>query len=302
MADSSSLDVGTVVSLWRYPVKSMMGEELNAAHVTDRGLIGDRVCALYDPTNGKIASAKHPHKWAKLFACHATFIEPPRAGMKTPLVRIVLPNGDVVTSDQPDLNQVLANALGREVTWATSASENASLEEYWPDMEGLAHRETVTDEAMPPGTFFDMAAVHVLTTATMDHLRKQQPGGRFDARRFRPNIVIQPAAPEEGFPEDAWLGPHAGDRRRCGAPNHNTLRPVCDDHAAARRPAHRSQYPAHRGEAQPGARGGLCPGSLRRDGSSRRPDPACIGWSSVVRDDFTLCVIRRTQSGRGHGL
>lgn len=60
MSDSSSLDVGTVVSLWRYPVKSMMGEELNAAHVTDRGLLGDRVCALYDPSTGKIASAKHP--------------------------------------------------------------------------------------------------------------------------------------------------------------------------------------------------------------------------------------------------
>jgi hypothetical protein len=126
--------------------------------------------------------------------------------MPTPPIRIMLPNGDVVTSDRPDLNQVLANALGRAGKWATSASENASLEEYWPDIEGLAHRETVTDEAMPPGTFFDMAAVHVLTTATMDHLRKQQPGGRFDARRFRPNIVIQLAAPEEGFPEDAWLG------------------------------------------------------------------------------------------------
>ena len=206
MASTTQIELGSVVSLWRYPVKSMMGEELNASEVTDRGLLGDRAYALRDPSNGKVASAKHPRKWAKLFDFRAAFAESPRAGEKLPSVRITLPNGGIVTSEQRDLNKVLTNALGREVTLATAAPETPSLEEYWPDMEGLAHRETVTDEAMPAGTFFDFAVAHVLTTATIDRLRELYPQGRFEVRRFRPNIVVQPASAGKEFVENAWVG------------------------------------------------------------------------------------------------
>lgn len=206
MANTTQIDLGSVVSLWRYPVKSMMGEELNAADVTDRGLVGDRVYALRDPSNGKVVSAKNPRKWAKLFDFRAAFAESPRAGAKIPPVRITLPNGGLVTSEQGDVDKVLTNALGREVTFATAAPETPSLEEYWPDMEGLAHRETVTDESMPAGTFFDLAVVHVLTTATIDRLRELYPQGRFEVRRFRPNIVVQPASAEKDFVENAWVG------------------------------------------------------------------------------------------------
>ena len=206
MASTTQIELGSVVSLWRYPVKSMMGEELNAAEFTDRGLLGDRAYALRDPSNGKVASAKHPRKWAKLFDFQAAFAESPRAGEKIPSVRITLPNGGIVTSEQRDINKVLTNALGREVTLATAAPETPSLEEYWPDMDGLAHRETVTDEAMPAGTFFDFAVAHVLTTATIDRLRELYPQGRFEVRRFRPNIVVQPAAAEKDFVENAWVG------------------------------------------------------------------------------------------------
>ena len=206
MANTTQNDLGSVASLWRYPVKSMMGEELNAAEVTDRGLVGDRVYALRDPSNGKIVSAKNPRKWAKLFDFRAVFAESPRAGEQIPPVRITLPNGGIVTSEQREFNKLLSNALGREVTFATAAPETPSLEEYWPDMEGLAHRETVTDEAMPAGTFFDLAVVHVLTTATIDRLRELYPQGRFEVRRFRPNIVLQLASAEEGFVENAWIG------------------------------------------------------------------------------------------------
>jgi hypothetical protein len=58
---------GTVVSLWRYPVKSMMGEELNSSYITERGLVGDRTYAVVDKQTGKVASAKNPRKWGKLF-------------------------------------------------------------------------------------------------------------------------------------------------------------------------------------------------------------------------------------------
>src|SRR5260370_38286807 len=86
-------DVGSVVSLWRYPVKSMMGEELNATDVTDHGLLGDRVYALLDPATGKVASAKNPRKWVRLFNCRASFVEPPRVAAPPRRSGSTLPGG-----------------------------------------------------------------------------------------------------------------------------------------------------------------------------------------------------------------
>ena len=120
-------NLGSVVSLWRYPVKSMMGEELNAADVTERGIIGDRAYALIDPTSGKVASAKNPRKWAKLFDFRAAFVDPPRQGVNIPPVRITLPDGNIVTTQQLDLNQILSNVLERDVTIGTTPPETPSL-------------------------------------------------------------------------------------------------------------------------------------------------------------------------------
>ncbi|MBI2295690.1 MAG: MOSC domain-containing protein [Betaproteobacteria bacterium] len=206
MSNSPQVNTGSVVSLWRYPVKSMMGEELNAAALTERGLLGDRAYALVDSSNRKVVSAKNPRKWGSLFDFRAALAEPPRVGGKIPPARITLPDGTIVTSEQRDLNQILSSVLGREVTLATTAPQDPSLEEYWPDMDGLAHRETVTDEAMPTGTFFDLAVVHVLTTGAIDRLRELYPQGRFEVRRFRPNIVVEPASGEKNFVENAWIG------------------------------------------------------------------------------------------------
>jgi len=198
--------VGSVVSLWRHPVKSMMGEELNATEVTERGLLGDRAYALMDPSTGKVASAKNPRKWGKLFDFRAAFVEPPHATVQLPPVQITLPDGTVLTSGRGDIDRIISKTLGREVKLSTPAPKTPSLEEYWPDMDGLAHRETITDEAMPPETFFDLAVVHVLTTATIDRLRELYPQGRFEVRRFRPNIVVEPPSGNKGFIEDGWVG------------------------------------------------------------------------------------------------
>ena len=77
--------VGSVVSLWRYPVKSMIGEELNAAEVTERGLVGDRRFAVVDAATGKVAGAKNPRKWGNFFDFRAAYVEPPKSGAKLPL-------------------------------------------------------------------------------------------------------------------------------------------------------------------------------------------------------------------------
>jgi len=206
MSNTAQIVLGSVVSLWRYPVKSMMGEELNAADIAERGLLGDRAYALIDPSNGKVASAKNPRKWGKLFQFKAAYVEPPRPGERIPPVRIALPDDTLLTSEQRDLDRLLSNVLGRDVTLRTPAPKAPSLEEYWPDMDGLAHRETTTDEAMPSETFFDLAAIHLLTTATLERLRELYPQGRFEVRRFRPNIVVEVASGEKNFVEDAWIG------------------------------------------------------------------------------------------------
>jgi uncharacterized protein YcbX len=209
MPSTTQVEIGSVVSLWRYPVKSMMGEELNATEVTERGLLGDRAYAPVDSSDGKVATAKNPRKWPNLFDFRATFIEPPRIGADIPPVRITLPDGTIAISHQSDLNKILSKALNRQVT--LNATEHghagpANAEEYWPDIEGLDHRDTVTDFHLPEGTFFDSATVHLLTTATLDRLRELYPKGRFEVRRFRPNIVVDPASGEKNFIENAWIG------------------------------------------------------------------------------------------------
>jgi uncharacterized protein YcbX len=205
MANATQADLGTVVSLWRYPVKSMMGEELNASEVTERGMLCDRAYAIIDSSDGKAASAKNPRKWPRLFDFRATYIEAPRAAAKAPPVRIALPDGTTVTSSESDLDRILSNALDRYVTLSTTRNRPVEVEEYWPDMEGLDHRDTVTDFTVPEETFFDAAVIHLLTTSTIDRLRELYPEGRFEVRRFRPNIVVQLVSGEKKFAEDAWI-------------------------------------------------------------------------------------------------
>jgi uncharacterized protein len=207
MSDTAQTELGSVVSLWRYPVKSMMGEELNATEVTERGLLGDRAYALVDSSDGKVATAKNPKKWPRLFDFRANFIEPPRGAVEVPPIRITLPDGTTVTNDdESHLNQILSKALDRDVRLGAAQREAVNAEEYWPDMEGLDHRDTVTDFTLPEETFFDCAMVHLLTTATLDQLHELYPQGRFEVRRFRPNIVVRPASGEKSFAENVWVG------------------------------------------------------------------------------------------------
>lgn len=198
MTDTAS-SLGSVVTLWRYPIKSMMGEELNATQVMEQGLLGDRAYALIDAETGKTISAKSPRRWGKMFDCRAALNAPSQ-------VKITLPDGTIVLSDAADVEQVLSNALGRAVKLETTAPTEPSIEMYTPDIDGLADQDQVTDAAIRPNTFFDAATVHLLTTATMNQFQAIAPTSRFETRRFRPNLVIQPANGAIGFVENEWVG------------------------------------------------------------------------------------------------
>jgi uncharacterized protein len=146
----------------------------------------------------------------------------PQDGSQDSPVRITLPDGTEVTSGQPDLEQILSGAFGRDVAFEEARPgqmpSGATAEEYWPDIAGLDYRDSVTDFQMPAGTFFDIAVVHLLTTATINRLRVLYPGGRFEVRRFRPNIVVSTQGDDAGFVENDWIGPSASSRT-CRASN-----------------------------------------------------------------------------------
>ena len=200
----ASNSTGEIASLWRYPVKSMMGEELRSTTVTDNGIFGDRSFALIDVETGKVASAKNPKRWPNMFSFHARFQQSPGMSLDATPARITMANGSTASSDDADINAKLSKALGREVKLISQVPSNPQLEEYWPDIEELDYKDVVTDEDMPAGTFFDLAVVHILTTSTLAQLNQLYPEGRFEARRFRPNIVVN--TQENGFVENQWIG------------------------------------------------------------------------------------------------
>jgi hypothetical protein len=195
-----------VSTLWRYPVKSMMGEELNASAITALGVLGDRALALVDIETGKVVSAKNPKKWPHFFAFRAAYVSPPQ-DRSLPAVWITLPSGKVVCSDTPEVEAELSSALSRRVSLRSSAPQSPILEQFWPEYEGQDNE--VSQEAVaggaPEGTFFDYATLHILTTSTIDRLHALYPQGRFEMRRFRPNIVVDTSG-MEGFVENHWVG------------------------------------------------------------------------------------------------
>jgi uncharacterized protein len=217
----ASEPAGTVRALWRFPVKSMLGEELDAAELSEGGVIGDRAYALVDKETGKVASAKHAKLWPDLLKCRAAFVEPPRRGAEGPPVRIELADGTSVLSDAPDVDSVLSDFFGRDVELSSAADNGYTIDQYHPDEENYdpdGHRDEVVEaqlgaaffnerglpSAVPEDSFFDLFPLSVLTTSTLDRLAELEPGVSFDLRRFRMNVIVDNAAP--GFVENEWVG------------------------------------------------------------------------------------------------
>ncbi|MBN1093131.1 MOSC domain-containing protein [Blastococcus sp. TML/M2B] len=180
-----------------------------------------------------MASAKHPRKWGALLGLSARFASEPEAGSPLPPVVLALPDGRELRSDDAGTDSALSELLGRPVRLTSEVPEGSRFEEQWPDIEGLAPAEFIegTTHAYegsepvsaiglgmmaPPGTFFDLAALHVLTRATLEQLTALGGGSDFDVLRYRPNVLIGGTDP--GFAEDAWVGRSLGlgDSARAG--------------------------------------------------------------------------------------
>lgn len=201
-----SIPSGRVAAIWRYPVKSLAGESIDEAIVTPRGLLGARAYALLDEETGRVASAKNPRRWPGLLHHRAEFPQPPRPGEPLPPARITLQDGTVLRTDDPDANARLSTAVGRPVHLVTAFEEGAPSQGYRPNYEWLPHRDEVFDYRTPPGTFFDGAMVHLVTTATLLEVARLAPESQIEPARFRPNFLIETNENESGFVENDWLG------------------------------------------------------------------------------------------------
>lgn len=197
-----------LTALWRYPIKSMLGEALRTAIIQPRGMLGDRVYALQDIATGNIVSAKNSRKWGKLFDLRASFVEPAATQSSVPLIRIALPNGKTVTTTHPDGDAILSDYLGREVTLIVVPPPVARREIYWANVEGQPYQNMVTESAFsaPANTFFDFGTLHILTTNALRHLQRLYPAGQFAVERFRPNLVLEVPSEADGFVENEWVG------------------------------------------------------------------------------------------------
>jgi uncharacterized protein len=210
-----------VTALYRYPVKSMLGESLERCRIDERGILGDRAYALVDVETGAVASAKVPRFWGGLLDFSARCVDEPQRAA-TPSVEITFPDGSVHHSGDADIDAALSAAIGRDVRLIATPPEGAGFEEVWPEIDGLAPEAVIagtrvrnedTGERVsrfdlaamaPQPAFFDLAVLHLLTTSTLHRLRELAPAATFDERRYRPNVVLDGAG--AGFVENGWSG------------------------------------------------------------------------------------------------
>jgi uncharacterized protein YcbX len=195
--------LGTVTTLRRYPVKSMLGEDIGASDVSWTGLARDRRLAVVSRRTGKVASAKYPRLWRDLLTLSAEALDED--------VRITLPDGKTVCGTDADIDEVLSALLNEPVTLTADPPPGASLDRAVPEavlrdgIKAQVPAEVIEIGAgAPPGTFVDFAPLHLLTTATLDRIAEFSPYRRVHLERYRPNLVI--GTELGGFAENDWLG------------------------------------------------------------------------------------------------
>jgi len=213
-----------VSQLWRYPVKSMIGEQVDSIEINSTGVIGDRVWATRDLERGGIRGAK---KIPLLMQCASRLLDDGQ-------VEITTPDGAVTTSRADDANEVLSNALGHRVELEAlrPAADSEHFRRGAPDLDdpiqelrnlfgrindepipnlGAFPRDlmvTLAEYESPPGTYYDMFPLMLMSEQSITHLEQALPNSSIDVRRFRPSMVIDaPSGRDDDLlPELSWVG------------------------------------------------------------------------------------------------
>lgn len=206
-------------SIWRYPVKSMIGEQLSTVPIVEAGMVGDRGWAVRDEIRGGIRGAKKIGGLMRIAARYDDF-----AGGS---VTLTLPDGAMVNSSDPEVNRVVSDALDHEVTlwplqpaddldhYRRGASDSDDIMVELRDLFGRTEDEPLPDLSVfppeviefesPPGTYLDAFPISVMTTSAMRSLTEALPDSEIDIRRFRPNLLVE-TGDDPGHPELGWGG------------------------------------------------------------------------------------------------
>ena len=160
---------GTLSALYRYPVKSLVGETLRSAEVTQRGLAWDRHWAVTDP-DGKLGSGKSTRRFRRMPGLMEV-----ASCYDGDTAVLTFPDGGRLSAADPEVDAALSRHVGRPVT---------------------LHEEREVSH-------FDEGPVHLVTTAALRALSAARRGP-VPARRLRPNLVLDVAG--EGMVELGWVG------------------------------------------------------------------------------------------------
>ena len=218
------MDLGKVDSIFRYPVKSMMGEKIEETCVTSNGVLGDRVWAVRDEVRGGIRGAKKIPQLMQLSA--ACIVEPTEYGSDP--AAVTLADGEVIRTDDQNINARLSQALDHRVTiwpimpkeqldhYRRGAPDSDDLETELRQVFGRTADEPLPDLSIfppeileyesPPGTYFDAFPLLILSKKSLAAMNQRQPASIFDQKRFRPNLLIEDFNSVGDFPEEAWEG------------------------------------------------------------------------------------------------
>ena len=179
-----------VTEIWRYPVKSMLGEPLNQTSIAPGGIDGDRRWAVVDAETGVSLSAK---RYSALLGC--------RAWTSDDEVIVELPSGHQFPAGSSEVADGLSDLLGRQVT-TRSVEMTETIRHEFPTAITEGEGEPLLWE---PGTeaYFDRAPLHLITTSTLEALHSVAPDSFFERARFRPNFLVE--AEEDGFIENDWI-------------------------------------------------------------------------------------------------
>lgn len=172
-----------VVELWRYPVKSLQGERLEAGEVRELGLVGDRRFGLVDTTTGHVLTAR---RVPELLLASARYLD------DTDTVAITLPDGTETTDAS-----VLSDWLGRPVE--LRRADRHELPTYEGPVDDLDPEARWAHWEGPTGVFHDSARTRI-------SLGSRVSLGDWDRRRFRFNLVVDDGGEDELVGHELTVG------------------------------------------------------------------------------------------------
>ena len=238
--------VGKVREIWRYPVKSMAGEKLDSCMVEPGGIPGDRGWALRDEKAGEIRGAKYMPQLMQCSSRYreepaagqtthvditltdGTQVCSDDASVNSRLSEMLGRNVSLCPL-QPATNKahyrrarpgaamlskltrfpVFRNNLGTILRLArleAPTREMFSREPHEPLPDFSKIPTELFEFTSPPGTYFDAYPIHLVTTASLAAMTRFNPTASWDARRFRPNFLIETESKIEGLVESDWGG------------------------------------------------------------------------------------------------